>query len=79
MTVSWTGAERRAAVASKIGSRVERSLTPQWVLTVVVLLFGWFFIGHLGLRHERFGTFDYDLGIWDRQCWCMPPQGPLRP
>ncbi len=42
---------------------------PQVVLASAMAVYVAYFARHLVLRHERFGTFDYDLGIWDQYVW----------
>jgi len=44
---------------------------PRLVLAAGVVVFYVFFARHLELRHDRFGTFDYDLGIWDQSVWLL--------
>lgn len=51
--------------------RIELLATPQNLLALAIALYAWFFVSHVGLRHDRFGSFDYDLGIWDQYVWLM--------
>jgi uncharacterized membrane protein len=41
------------------------------VLGLVMLTTFAFFSIHAVWRHERFGTFDHDLGIWDQSVWLL--------
>jgi uncharacterized membrane protein len=48
------------------------SLTlPVAILAVCVWLWVMLFSIHVTWRHERFGTFDHDLGIWDQAIWLL--------
>ncbi len=50
---------------------LDKALTPERVVFVAVLAFAWFYVRHVGLRHSQFGSFDYDLGLWDQYIWLM--------
>ena len=43
------------------------------VLILVAAILAWVsvFAVHAHWRHDRFGTFDHDLGIWDQAVWLL--------
>lgn len=48
---------------------VERVGYPKLLLTLAMLVWGCVFAVHVYYRHYRFGTFDFDLGIYDQLMW----------
>lgn len=48
---------------------VERFGYPKLLLGLAILVWGWIFAVHVYYRHFRFGTFDFDLGIYDQLVW----------
>ncbi len=50
---------------------VERLGPPQVVLALAIGVFAIVFGRLVVLRHERFGTFDFDLGIYDQAVWLL--------
>jgi len=50
---------------------VRRLTAPVILVILIAIIFYGFFAYHLYLRHQRFGTFDYDLGIWDQSVWLI--------
>jgi hypothetical protein len=48
---------------------VERVGYPRLLLALAMIVWGWIFAVHVYYRHIRFGTFDFDLGIYDQLMW----------
>lgn len=44
---------------------------PRLLLAAALVLYGCVFTWLLALRHARFGTFDFDLGIFDQNVWLL--------
>ncbi|MCB1015137.1 MAG: DUF2079 domain-containing protein [Acidimicrobiales bacterium] len=63
---SWP---RRAVALARDG--FERLGPPRVALVVGMALFALVFGRLVVLRHERFGTFDFDLGIYDQAVWLL--------
>lgn len=49
----------------------ERVGWPRLILGLAMVLWFLFFAVHVVWRHDRFGTFDHDLGIWDQAVWLL--------
>ncbi len=66
---------RAGPVAPTTDTRTESADYLAWwgrstvVLGAAISIYVTFFVHHLVVRHTRFGTFDYDLGIWDQYVW----------
>jgi hypothetical protein len=50
---------------------VLRTYTPQVVLGVLLLWYAATFGQLVWLRHSHYGTFDYDLGMYDQAVWLL--------
>jgi uncharacterized membrane protein len=67
-TAGWL---RAAPGVRRVGDFVDRVGWPTIILGFCMWLMFVFFAVHVGWRHERFGTFDHDLGIWDQAVWLL--------
>jgi uncharacterized membrane protein len=62
---------RTMPVARQVADLVDRIGWPRLILGLSMLAWFAFFAVHLVWRHDRFGTFDHDLGIWDQAVWLL--------
>ncbi len=53
----------------RVDGWVRRTLVPERLLIVIIGLYASYFSALLVMRHERFATYDYDLGIFDQAVW----------
>ena len=59
------------SIASRLGRRFDAWGAPEGVLAVLVIVWSAEFIRLPMLRYDRFGTFGFDLGIYDQGTWLL--------
>jgi uncharacterized membrane protein len=67
-SLAWLRATRAGSAAADVARRTGG---PRTVLTICMAISFAFFAVHIQWRHDRFGTFDHDLGIWDQNVWLL--------
>jgi uncharacterized membrane protein len=67
-TLGWLRATPGFSHLDRLVSRVG---WPTLILAFCMGVWFAFFVTHVGWRHDRFGTFDHDLGIWDQAVWLL--------
>ncbi len=71
MTTDWREQGWGRTREDNFWYRVERTAQPRYLLTGCITFYAVYFVRLVSLRHTNFGTFDYDLGIWDQYIWLM--------